>query len=382
MKFRIIILIAFCFLLLTCGINKTLQPELHQRGRIYDLTLTSNTLTFTTGDSTYVNMTITASDHSEYFTGWSAGDMAIKHTYHLPFTPNKTYTVKITAENNNIPSQKDTTLVYTPVVIAKSLLKVHFINVQQGDAILIETPEGNNIQIDGGYGRRGDGSAWQGGRQPLALNYLLSKSISHLDYIIETHRHVDHYGGLDDIRASASGITHGTYISTSQRHGYTSGSRLDLNSEVGFVFFNIGYPPSYTGGDVNNSSIVLKATYGDAEFLFTGDAMGPVQDWLYTQPFDLSVDVLKVAHHGADSNNTTSGQFIDRTLNQYANIAILSFGFHNEYGHPKSLNRFRGIQTYGTNAVNNPPSTSNFHFDCGTIQVLSDGKLVFVSMER
>jgi len=394
MRARLIIVLAMCCLLMTCGINKNLQPEQKETAKIRNFTWKNNTISFTTHryttnkktpiDSTYISMyvtmTITARDNSEYFIGWTAGEMTYNHEYSLPLTVNKTYTIKLTVEN--IFAKKDTTFVYTPRAISQSLLKVHYINVQQGDGILIETPESKRLQIDGGYGRRGDGSAWQGGRQPLALYYLQSQNIEYLDYIIESHHHADHYGGLLDITASTSGITYDIYLSPSQNHSYTSGASLTLDSEVGFTFFNIGYPPGYNGDDLNNSSIVLKAVYGDAEFLFTGDAMGPVQNWMYSQNYDLSVDVLKVSHHGADSNNTTTGQFLDRTLNQHTRLAILSYGAGNPYGHPRSLNRFRDAQTYGTNSVTSPPSGANYHLDCGTIRVLSDGKLIFVATER
>jgi len=367
------------------------EPEIPVLVEIHNLKWNGNNISFTTHhplsddktvtDSTYVdmyvNMTITALDNSEYYKGWSAGDMAYNHQYSLPLTLNKAYIINIAVENKT--SWKDTTFVYTPPVITNTLLKVHFINVQQGDGILIETPDGKKLQIDGGYGRYG-GSAWQGGGQPLALTYLTQKNITHLDYIIETHRHLDHYGGLNDI--VNSDITYDNYLSPyNNPDDYSPGATLSLYSAVNFIFYNIGIPPSGGSGD-NNASIVLKATYGDAQFLFTGDSEGPVQDWLYSQNFDLSVDVLKVANHGADSNNTTNEQFIERTLDQYTKVAILSFGVGNPYNHPRSLNRFRGIETYGTNNVTNPQTGANYHFDCGSIQVHTDGKLIFVTTER
>jgi len=382
MKIKWFIIIVVCLRFLSCGVNKHtgLPPQI--QGYIYNVSWSSNNLSFQTIDSTFVKMTITATDESEHFIGTTAGGMAKSHQYSLPLTVGISYIIALNVRNNT--SVKDTTLYYMPTSASNPLMKVHFINVQQGDAILIQTPDGKNIQVDGGYGTRGSNEAWTGNRQPLALRYLQQQGISHLDYIIETHHHTDHYGGLIDI--TNSDITYNTYISVSNPAGYNVGSTLDLQgSPVDIVFFSIGYPPNYTGNNLNNSSIVFKATYDEAEFLFTGDAEGNVQDWLYTTGFNLSVDVLKVAHHGAESNNTTSDRYLLETLNQHTKIATLSYGINNPYNHPRALTRFRGIETYGTNPLNpqtTSPNGNNYHFNCGTIMVATDGKLIFVSTER
>jgi competence protein ComEC len=304
----------------------------------------------------------------------------MNHAYDLPISKGMvSYHTQLRVYCVNRTFLADTTFAFTSTHILPSHLKVHFINVQQGDAILIQTPDGKNIQIDGGYGTLAR-NAWQGGGEALALNYLVANDVTHLHYIIETHRHQDHWGGLNDILNSH--ITHDFYISPSNRHGYSPGARLSLNSPVEFTFYNIGYPPTYSGTNLNNTSIVLKMTYGDAEFLFTGDAEGAVQEWLWEAGFNISVDVLKVSHHGASTNSTSTPAFLSQVLNQFAQIAILSYGTNNPYEHPRSLPRFNGFQTFGTNPVNSPPVRDNFHFDTGTIIVLSDGRMVFVTTER
>jgi len=378
MKLKWFLIIIICLRMISCGVNRHTGLTPQKPGQIYNVHWAGNNLSFDTIDSTFVKMTITSIDETEQYTATSAGGTAKNHTYSLPLTPGTSYAVALNVHNN--ATVKDTTLYYMPNTVSHPLMKVHFINVQQGDAILIQTPDGKNIQVDGGYGTR-SGESWAGGRQPLALRYLQQQGITHLDYIIETHHHADHYGGLIDI--TNSDITYTTYISVSNPGGYSVGATLNLQgSPVNIVFFSIGYPPGYIGSNLNNTSIVFKATYGEAEFLFTGDAEGEVQDWLYTTDFNLSVDVLKVAHHGAESNNTTSDRYLLETLNQHTKIATLSYGLGNPYNHPRALGRFRGIETYGTNPVSSPPTASNYHFNCGTILVATDGKLIFVSTER
>ena len=379
---NILILVLFAFCLCTCGLDNALGPSNGLvAGQIRDLNIVDNRLTFTTQDSVFVFLNYrNRIEHSDYFKGWSAGSPTINHAYNLPVSRGTArYYMQLRVYCVAKSLLADTTFAFTATHSQYSHLKVHFINVQQGDAILIQTPDEKNIQIDGGYGTLAR-FAWQGGGEALALNYLTENNITHLHYIIETHRHQDHWGGLRDIVNSH--ITHDLYISPSTPHGYRPGARLALDSPVEFVFYNIGYPPTYFGTNPNNTSIVLKMTYGDAEFLFTGDAEGAVQDWLLEAGFDISVNVLKVSHHGANTNGTSTPDFLSQVLNQYARIAILSYGTNNTYGHPRSLSNFSSFQTFGTNPVSYPPAGNNFHFDSGTIIVLSDGRMVFVTTER
>jgi len=339
-------------------------------------------LSFTTVDSSYVSINYRNKVYSsDRFKGRSAGSPTTIHSYQLPVSNTEIdYHVELRVYCTSKSFIQDTTFTFLSSYTSYSHLKVHFINVQQGDAILIQTPDGKNVQIDGGYGSLSRGrDAWTGAGETLALNYLIENNITHIDYIIETHRHQDHWGGLQDVRRSD--ITYGNYISVSNPQGYTRNSRLNLASPVVFTFLNIGFPPGISG-NINNTSIVLKMTYGDAEFLFTGDAEGTVQSWMIEQGFNLATNVLKVSHHGASSSGTSTPAFLNRVLNQFASIAILSYGTNNPYNHPRDLSRFDRSQTYGTNPVSTPPAGNNFHFDCGTIIVWSDGSMVFVSTEN
>jgi beta-lactamase superfamily II metal-dependent hydrolase len=374
-------LLSLIFALLSCGTN-TILSEKPSFTYIQNLRVINNVLSFDTPDSTFVSIT------SLDFEAWSAGSKPSRnHIYQLPVIPGNPYHLKIQVETKDASATKDTTFTFTATDIAPSLLRVHFINVQQGDAILIQTPDGKNLKIDGGYGSRGNTQAWSGARVPLALNYLRENNVTHIDYMIESHRHLDHYGGLDDIRNSDITIAHILSNSNNPR-SYRPGDKLTIDTDADFYIYNIGYPLGYTGSDINDTSIVMRLVYGDAAFLFTGDATGHVQDWLYSQNYDISVDVLKVSHHGARTHNTTDQEFLDRTLDRYCKVAILSFGEGNPYGHPASMNRFSPFQTFGTNHLSptsGPPSGQNggkFRFGTGTVLVQTDGKMIFVSTEN
>ena len=384
---NILILITTISIIISCGVNKFIGPDPHESeiGYIYNLKIENNIITFQTKDSTFVDIKYkNRINPNDAFRGWTAGDASKTHAFFLPISDGSgiDYEMNLSVyykHNSNI--FQDTTLVFISTTCTNDFLKVHFINVQQGDAVLIQSPDGYNMVIDGGYGTRRNQS-WQGGGVPLALNYIRSKQISHVDYIVETHRHEDHWGGLQDILSSE--ISTGQYISPSQKQGYNVGSRLTLGNDVRFDFFNIGLPSTVplTGNssrDENNKSVVLKTTYGDAEFLFTGDIDSLIQDWMISEDLDLSVDVLKIPHHGATSNGSSDQTFLSHTLNQFARIAILSFGFDNPYDHPRNLNRFHNFFTYGTNKAKQQPSGKHkYTDDCGTIVIYSDGIMIFV----
>ena len=387
-SFIFIICILITLLLNSCfgwGIF-TPRDDKPSSGIITNWSVRDNQLSIVTKDSTYVQLSYANwTNPNDTFQGWTAGEAVVYHTYFLPvdFEIATRYEMKLSVYTKNDTSiYQDTTFIFTSTSTSFSHLKVHFLNVQQGDAILIQSPEGKNMMIDGGYGRRGTRD-WQGGGVPIALNYLIEKNVSHLDYIVESHRHLDHWGGLDDIENSDY-ITIGQYISNSQTHGYERGSRLTLGSDVRIDFFNIGFPPNYSGGNINNTSIVLKATHGDVGFLFTGDIHGEVQTNMYNEGFDLSVNVLKVPHHGASSNDSSDVRFLSETLgDKFAQVAILSFGQNNTYNHPRDLQRFREFNTYGTNeARDKHTGGAKYSDDCGHIIVYSDGKMVFVWTEK
>jgi len=245
-------------------------------------------------------------------------------------------------------------------ITGKQFLEVHMIDVGQGDSILIRTAEGKTALIDGGYDNG------------LALAYLRAQGINHIDVMVASHPHADHIGGLVEVLNAlpvsgfwTSGASHttGTYerlLDAIDRakvpyHEVQRGDTIPL----GRLTFEVLHsdPNAY---DLNNTSVVLRLTYGNVSFLFTGDAeQAAEQEMLATVRDHLKATILKVAHHG--SYTSSSDQFLAAV--QPA-IAIYSAGRDNNYGHPhrktiQALQRV-GATVYGTD-------------EHGTIVITTDG---------
>jgi competence protein ComEC len=277
----------------------------------------------------------------------------------------------------------DTLLIFTSTDHVYPLLRVDFVDVAQGDGTLIQTPEGHVIVVDGGYGTYIPSFAdpdtdWHGAGYPFMLNYVISENIQHFTYLIETHNHMDHWGGLANIR------NHYDYPFNQQLRpdntlGYQVGDYLNIDSEVSFQILNIGHPPGNFSGE-NNKSIVLRIEYGDITYLLTGDIESPVENYLVNNNFNLSADVLKVAHHGSNSSSTAN--FLNATLNRNIKIATISFGTGNPYNHPRSLERFSEFDVYGTNLPSNTWDGNNYRFDVGNIKTYTDGNTIIVGYDQ
>lgn len=216
-------------------------------------------------------------------------------------------------------------------IVNKTPLEVHFIDVGQGDSILIETAKGRTMLVDGGE----NGSD--------VLGYLASEGINKLDYVVATHPDQDHIGGLIDVISSYSvgtlinsGKTHTTQtyaeLLTSinnNRINYKvpkSGDKISLDENVDITVLHADENAS----DNNDASIVLKVTYGQVSFLLTGDADLGIEEQIYNK-YNVQSTVLKAGHHGSDTSS--SNAFIQRVKPQ---VTILSYGENNSYGHPHS----------------------------------------------
>ncbi|WP_129600694.1 ComEC/Rec2 family competence protein [Anaerophilus nitritogenes] len=210
-------------------------------------------------------------------------------------------------------------------------LKVHFIDVGQADSILIQNKE-YNMLIDAGNNADGD----------LVVNYLKEQGVEKLDYVVGTHPHEDHIGGLDDVidnfNIEKIYMPKVTHTSKTFKDVITSIKKKNLKISTPYVGEEIILgdakgiilaPNKDEYKNLNDYSIVIKLVYGNTSFLFTGDAEDVSEDEMLKNGFDLSSDVLKIGHHG--SHSSTTSLFLDRVNPKYA-VIMCETG--NDYGHP------------------------------------------------
>ncbi len=237
-------------------------------------------------------------------------------------------------------------------------LQVYFIDVGQADSILI-TNQGHNMLIDAGNNEDGE---------KLVKYFKKDLGISKFDYVVGTHPHEDHIGGLDDIINNFDVDT--VYMPEVITTTKTFEDVLDAIDKKGLQItvpkigdkFKLGEADlevMYTGtddSDLNNTSIILKMIFGEYSYLFTGDATDKVEKILLDKNID--VDVLKVGHHGSAYSSTK--EFLDKVTPKYA---IISVAKENSYGHPSkdTLNRIRNYtkKIYMTSEIGTILLTSN-----------------------
>ncbi len=368
------------FLLLSCGSDSSvLSPEdNYDPYLIEELLIDGNSFEITTSRPVDLRFSYFNVENSEEkYKGYSTDISSDYKKFSLPVSNSDLYfEIEIMVISSD--SHMDTLLYFYSSEPDTDFLRVDFVDVAQGDGNLIRTPEGHAIAVDGGYGTYSPGWApeqdWNGAGQPLMLNYVQNEDVHHFSYLIETHRHSDHWGGLQDI--IDAGIEYDYYLSPQYTIGYQRGDYLNLDSAVSLQILNIGYPPDAIGTGVNNTSIVLKIVYGSTEYLLTGDAEREVELFLINSGYNLSANILKAGHHGSRTSSTSV--FLAAVLNQFARVVTLSFGTGNPYGHPHSPSRFNSYETFGTNQPESSYVGSNFHFDIGTIKTYSDGNVLII----
>ncbi|PIC73719.1 MBL fold metallo-hydrolase [Sporosarcina sp. P17b] len=266
---------------------------------------------------------------------------------------------------------KKLTMIIMTMVLAISLLpistdaaakelKVHFIDVGQGDAVLIQSPNGKNMLVDGGPKAAGS----------KVVSFLKEKGVKRLDYVVATHPDADHIGGLEAV-LNAFPVTNfidSGYVHTSQTYynlltlidkkniKFTVAKELDKLALDQQLITRVLFADE-KGKDSNAASIVLKITYNKVSFLLMGDADTVTEDYIRSK-YNVKATVLKNGHHG--SKTSSSAAFIS---NVKPSVAILSYGKNNSYGHPHAAIEARlknvGAKTYKTPIHCNITVTTN-----------------------
>jgi len=221
-----------------------------------------------------------------------------------------------------------------PLPTTSGELTVHFIDVEQGDCILIETPELNYILIDTGSRKYSD----------RVIDYLHDVGVSVIHTFVATHPHEDHIGGCKEIfdEFDIYTVYHpGYYSSTATYQRF-----LDAAESEGCTIYTDGevdpgdymYISDYFSCQIlsinkdapnaNEASIVMRLDYNDVSFLFTGDIEEDVEEYIVDY-WDVDIDILKVAHHG--SRYASTDYFLYEAT---PTISVISVGEVNDYGHP------------------------------------------------
>ncbi|MGN0973499.1 MAG: ComEC/Rec2 family competence protein [Bacilli bacterium] len=246
-------------------------------------------------------------------------------------------------------------------------LSVSFIDVGQADCILVEN---NNEYMLIDAGNNADGE--------LLVNYFKELSITKFKYIVGTHPHEDHIGGMDNIIDSFDIGT--IYMPKTMTTTNTFESVLDAvkrknlkittpnigdEFKLGMANFEVLYLNS-EANDLNDTSIVLKLTYGNNSYLFMGDASKKIEKEILDK--NISTDVLKIGHHG--SEYSSSSEFLEKVQAKYA---IISVGKDNIYKHPKDITletlESMNMTIYRTDEL-------------GTIKTISDGNNIKITYEE
>lgn len=234
------------------------------------------------------------------------------------------------------------------IASAENLL-VYFLDVGQADAAILQCGD-EVMMIDGG----------ESSDSSLIYSYLTKTlGITHIDYMIATHPHADHIGGLSGALNTCSvGVVYSPVrsydskqFSSLVKYVQKQGRELTV-PEIGdsFAFGDARVQflsPMKEYSNINDCSIVVRITHGNNTFLFTGDAEWDAEHDMVDSGYDLSAAVLKVGHHGSDTSS--SYVFLREVMPKYA---VISCGKDNSYGHPTEavLSRLRdvGAQVFRT----------------------------------
>jgi len=253
-------------------------------------------------------------------------------------------------------------------------LTVTFIDVGQGDSVFIRHSDGTTMLIDAGDHRLRSGER--------IIEYLQGLGVSRIDYMVGTHPHADHIGGMEFLIRN---MEVGQILMPNVQHNTLTFERLmDAIAQVGLTVRTprAGERIALGGAEVtvlsatnpagnrelNDYSIVLKVRFGEHSFLFTGDGEHPLEGALVDAGMNISATVLDVGHHG--STTSTGEEFLRRVSPE---IAVIQVGANNGHGHPHRavLNRLEAhdVRVYRTDLN-------------GNVRITTDGAVKQVNTQR
>ena len=254
-------------------------------------------------------------------------------------------------------------------VVNENQVIAHYIDVGQGDASFIELTNGEVMLIDAGIASSSE----------KIIDYIKNLGYNRIDYVVATHPHADHIGGMAEVieafdvgaiympKAVSTSKTYENLLETIKNKGLsvkTGKVGVSVLQEEDLTIEMLA-PNQDKYSSLNNYSIVLKITYGNTSFLYTGDAEELSEKEIMG---NVEADVLKVGHHGSDTSS--SEEFLKRVNPKYA---VISVGEDNSYDHPAS-STIKKLEKYTDHIYRTDLN--------GTVVVTSDGVNIAVKTER